>query len=80
MMVDHPGSTDARLNGCICPPEQIGPEYIARYDCPVHSLAAVFGEEDRSAWVTISEEGLTATAPTAEAARAMLERMLKRRR
>lgn len=79
--MNDPGSTEARTEGgCTCPPEQIGPEFVADKDCPVHGLAQVLGDLDTSEWVTVrTPDGLEARAETAEAAGRMIDRMLARR-
>lgn len=78
----EPGGTDARTTGgCTCPPEQIGPEFAADKDCPLHGLTAALGKTDMSGWVTIrTDDGLEASAATAEAAGRTIDRMRARRR
>src|SRR5215216_4970251 len=57
----HPGGTDARAElGCTCPPEQLGPTFEARADCPTHGLHTL-ELPDPSDWVTIrTDDGLEA--------------------
>jgi hypothetical protein len=76
----HPGGTDARAElGWTCPPEQLGPTFEARADCPTHGLHTL-ELPDPSDWVTIrTDDGLEARAATAEAAGRMIDRMRARR-
>lgn len=71
----HPGDTGPRLDGCTCPPEQIGPDYRADKNCPLHGLEQVLGGLDTTGWVTLKDGGLEASGPTREAAQAMLDRL-----
>jgi hypothetical protein len=74
----HPGGTDARtVEGCTCFPEQVGPIYATRVDCPAHGLATLDVSHLGVRFET--EDGIKVAAATLDGANRMVARMRARR-